>query len=55
MYNYGLGGFGENNKKGKKDWQQMLAQLPIFKKKKVLCLENTGAQYKSITCNNSED
>ena len=29
MYNCGLGGFGE---KKKKDWQQMLAQVPNFKK-----------------------
>ena len=30
MYNYVLGGFRE---KKKKDWQKMLAQVPIFKKK----------------------
>ena len=34
IYNYVLGGFGE--KKQKKDWQQLLAQVPIFKKKKTL-------------------
>ena len=28
------GGFGEKKEKKKKDWQQMLAQVPIFKKKK---------------------
>ena len=33
IYSYVLGGFGEK-KEEKKDWQQMLAQLPIFKKKK---------------------
>ena len=32
IYNYVLGGFGE--KKKKEDWQQMLAQVPIFKEKK---------------------
>ena len=32
IYNYVLGGFGE--KKKKEDWQQMLAQVPIFKKKR---------------------
>ena len=34
IYNHVLGGFGE--KKGKKeeeDWQQLLAQVPIFKEK----------------------
>ena len=31
-YNCVLGGFGEKKKKKKKDWQQMLAQVPIFKK-----------------------
>ena len=33
IYNYALGGFGE--KKKKEDWQQMLAQVPIFKKKLI--------------------
>ena len=43
IYNYVPGDFGEKKKKKKKeDWQQMLAQVPIFKKKKdsipiVLC------------------
>ena len=32
IYNYVLEGFGEKNKK-KKDQQQMLAEVPIFKKK----------------------
>ena len=35
IYNYILGGFGEKTQKGKKkeeDWQQLLAQVPIFKK-----------------------
>ena len=34
-YNYVLAGFGEKKKgkKEKKDWQQMLAQVPVFKKK----------------------
>ena len=32
IYNYVLGGFGEKKKKGgkKEDWQQVLAQLPVF-------------------------
>ena len=34
MYNYVLGGFGEKKKK-KRDWQQMLAQVPVFRKKKI--------------------
>ena len=33
IYNYVLGVFGEKKKK-KKDWQQMLAQVPIFREKK---------------------
>ena len=42
IYNYVLGGFGEKKQKKqrkekkKKDWQQLLAQVPIFKKKKRL-------------------
>ena len=32
IYNYVLGGFGE--KKEEKNWQQILAQVPILKKKK---------------------
>ena len=36
IYNYVLGGLGEEEEKEKKeeDQQQMLAQVPIFKKKK---------------------
>ena len=34
IYNHVLGGFGEKKKGNKKDWQQMLAQVPILKKKK---------------------
>ena len=34
IYNYVLGGFGEKKQEKKKeDWQQLLAQVPIFKKK----------------------
>ena len=33
IYNYILGGFGEE-KSREKDWQQLLAQVPIFKKQK---------------------
>ena len=36
-----LGGFGENKikqKKQKEDWQQLLAQVPIFKKNKKTCI-----------------
>ena len=38
IYNYVPGSFGEKkkNEKKKKDWQQMLAQVPIFKKKKKI-------------------
>ena len=32
IYNHVLGGLGEKKEK-KEDWQQMLAQVPIFKKK----------------------
>ena len=34
IYNYVLGGFGEEKagKKQKEDWQQFLAQVPMFKK-----------------------
>ena len=35
IYNYVLRGFVENKKK-RKDWQQMLAQVPVFKKKGIL-------------------
>ena len=37
IYNYVPGGFGEKKaeKKRKEDWQQLLAQVPIFKKKKI--------------------
>ena len=34
IYSYVLGGFREKKKKKEKDWQQMFAQVPIFKKKK---------------------
>ena len=32
IYNYILGAFGEEKQKKKEDWQQLLAQGPIFKK-----------------------
>ena len=33
IYNYILGAFGEKKaEKQEKDWQQLLAQVPIFKK-----------------------
>ena len=35
IYNYVLGGFAEKKKK-KNDWQQMLAQVTIFKKKQLI-------------------
>ena len=37
IYNYILWGFGEKKQKEKEeeDWQQLLAQVPIFKKKKI--------------------
>ena len=34
IYNYVLGGFGEIKQEKQKDWQQLLAQVPIFKEKK---------------------
>ena len=35
MYNYVLGGIREKKKKRKKeDWQQILPQVPVFKKQK---------------------
>ena len=33
IYNYVLGGFGEKKQGEKKDWQQLLAQVPVFKEK----------------------
>ena len=33
IYNYVMGGFGEKKQEEKKDWQQLLAQVPIFNKK----------------------
>ena len=33
IYTYVLEGFGEKKQGKKKDWQQLLAQVPIFKKK----------------------
>ena len=37
LYNYVLGHFEEKQKKKEKkeDWQQMLVQVPIFKKKRI--------------------
>ena len=35
IYNYVLGGFGEKKQKKKKNWQQLLAQVPILKKQKT--------------------
>ena len=37
IYNYVLGDFGEKKEKKEaaEDWQQMLAQVPIFKKKEI--------------------
>ena len=34
IYNYVPGGFSEIKQKKNKDWQQLLAQVPIFKTKK---------------------
>ena len=36
IYNYVRGVFGEKKGKKKEDWQQMLAQVPVFLKKKSL-------------------
>ena len=30
--------FGQKKEKKKEDWQQMLAQVLIFKKKKIICI-----------------
>ena len=40
IYDYVLGGFEEKNKKKKEedDWQQLLAQVPIFKKRRFRIL-----------------
>ena len=39
IYNV-LGGFGEKKQRKKKeDWQQLLAQVPIFKKKRIWFLK----------------
>ena len=32
IYNYALGSFGEKKEEKKEDWQQMLAEMPIFTK-----------------------
>ena len=37
IYNYVLGGFG---KEKKEDWQQLLAQVPVFKKKRLVFSRN---------------
>ena len=42
-YNYILGEFGEKKVGKKKDWQQLLAQVPIFKKKKKHFEDNWGS------------
>ena len=43
IYNYVLGGFGEKKaEKKKEDWQQLLAQVPIFKKKRKKELRDEG-------------
>ena len=40
IYNYVLGGFGgEEEGKKKEDWQQILAQVPILKKKRPVMSE----------------
>ena len=43
IYNYMLGGFGKKKQKRKKDWQQLLAQVPIFKKKQALLFDDTNS------------
>ena len=45
IYNYVLGGFGEKMKK-KKDWQQTLGQVPIFKKER----DNSNTEMTIIPC-----
>ena len=61
IYNYVLEGFGEKEEEDDNDWQHMLAQVPIFEKKKILLIilslylkkkEEKNRQYKKITkCN----
>ena len=48
IYNYVLGGFGEKKQETKKDWQQLLAQVPIFKKKKYLGLYDKNVTYRYL-------
>ena len=38
VHNYVPGGFGQKKKNKKEDWEQMLAQVPIFKK--IINLKN---------------
>uniref|UniRef100_A0A9L0RSB3 Reverse transcriptase domain-containing protein n=1 Tax=Equus caballus TaxID=9796 RepID=A0A9L0RSB3_HORSE len=41
IHNYVLGGFGEKKRrKEKEDWQQLLAQVPSFRKKKKMKNKN---------------
>ena len=49
IYNYALGVFGEKKAGGKKDWQQLLAQVPILgKKKSNICLVYKNGKYRSL-------
>ena len=47
MY-WGALGRGRRKKEKKEDWQQMLAQVPIFKNEKKIDLAQFGEQIDSI-------
>ena len=44
IYNYVLGDFGEKKGEKKEDHQQMLAQVPVFKKKRKKALWGKGGK-----------
>ena len=65
IYNYVLGGFREKKNEEKDDWQQMLAQVPIFKKKNlskkkknwtpcVICLSTSERGLANVSCKEPE-
>ena len=45
IHNYVLGGLGEKKQRGKRkeDWQQLLAQVPIFKKSQTFIIITVGS------------
>ena len=48
IYNSVLGGVSERRRRGKRDWQQLLAQVPIFKKKIRFLIEIKRKKIKII-------